>query len=549
MKKNIFLLVILFIATYNVCMAQSASKSQASNPKLVVGIVVDQMRYDYLSRFWSKYSEGGFKRLVNDGFLLKNANFNYVPTYTAPGHASIYTGTTPSINGIIENDWYDRKTNKKTYCVSDSQVQPVGTDSSSGRMSPGKLLTTTITDELRLSNNFKSKVIAISLKDRGAILPAGHAANAAYWHDKYTNNFVSSSYYVKELPQWVRDFNNRRLVDSLLSKPWTTLLPIEQYTESSSDDTRYEGLFKGESKPIFPHNLPEIKKLDNELIRSTPFGNTFVTEFAKATLNGENLGNAKATDFLAVSFSSPDYIGHMFGTTAIEVEDNYLRLDKDIADFLSFLDKRFGATSYLLFLTADHGGASNVVYNHDHGIPSDTFPEKAMADSLKAYLNKYYEPGDYVWYADAHSIYLNHYLIDGRKISLEEIQNRCIKFLMTQPGVALALAGEELRKGNCKTGVAMYMQNGYNMQRSADVMIELAPGWLDWGYSTGTTHGSAYSYDTHVPLIFYGWKIPKGSSSAPVTITDIAPTISALLNIENPSGCTGTPIPEITGNR
>jgi predicted AlkP superfamily pyrophosphatase or phosphodiesterase len=537
MKKLLFFFLLASTAAY------SQKTASIERPKLVVGIVIDQMRYDFLYRYWDKYGEEGFKRLVREGFLFKNANYNYVPTYTGPGHASIYTGTTPSTNGIISNDWFDRQTGRMTYCVSDPSVIPVGTDSLTGKMSPRKLLSTTVTDELRFATNYKSKVIGISLKDRGAILPAGHSANASFWHDPFTNNFVTSSYYMNELPQWVKDFNKRKLVDSLLKSNWSTLLPIDSYIESTSDDTRYEGIYKGESKPTFPHNLQSIKTNDDELIRRTPFGNTFLKLFAEAAIISEGLGNNSSTDFIAISFSSPDYIGHMFGINSIEIEDTYLRLDRELADFISFLDKKMGNNDYLLFLTADHGAANNFLFSEDYGIPAGRYPEKEMADSLKAHLNKLYGVGDYILYADAHSVYLNYGLIEGKKMSIEEIGKQCINYLMNQNGVAVALASEELRKGNCKTGVAQLMQNGYNTKRSADIMIELAPGWLDWKYSTGTTHGSAYSYDTHVPIIFYGWKIPKGSSAYPVQIVDIAPTLSMLLNMENPSGCSGIPLP------
>jgi predicted AlkP superfamily pyrophosphatase or phosphodiesterase len=539
MKKIVFFSL---LATSLHALAQKSSSVE--RPKLVVGIVVDQMRYDYLFRFWDKYSDDGFKRLIIGGFLLKDANYNYVPTYTGPGHACIYTGTTPAYNGIVSNDWFDRKLNKTTYCTGDSMVKPIGTDSVTGKMSPRKLLTSTITDELRLSSNFKSKVIGISLKDRGAILPAGHTANAAYWHDPYTNNFVTSSYYMNELPQWARDFNNRKLVDSLLKTPWSTMFSIESYTESTADANRYEGMYNGETTSAFPHNLPAIKAADRELIRKTPFGNTYLKLFAEAAIDGENLGKEN-TDFLTVSFSSTDYVGHMFGSNSIEVEDTYLRLDRDLAEFFSFLDKKIGAGNYLLFLTADHGGASNALFNEDKKIPAGQFADSVMTASVKNFLNNSYGAGDYIIYADAHSIYLNQTLINAKQISLEEMENRCINYILSLPGVATALSCEELRKGNCKTGLAMLMQNGFNPQRSADIMIELSPSWLDWPYKTGTTHGSAYSYDTHVPVIFYGWHINHGSSSVAISITDIAPTIASLLSIENPSGCTGKPISEI----
>jgi predicted AlkP superfamily pyrophosphatase or phosphodiesterase len=536
-KIVLFLLLILSSNIY------SQKISSVERPKLVIGIVVDQMRYDFLYRYWDKYGEGGFKRLVNGGFLYKSANYNYVPTYTGPGHACIYTGTTPSINGIISNDWFDRSTGKMAYCAGDASVKPIGTDSATGKMSPGNLLSTTITDELRFATNFKSKVIGISIKDRGAILPAGHSATGAYWHDPFSNNFVTSSYYMAELPQWVKDFNRRKIVDSLLKSSWNTLLPIDTYTESTPDDNRYEGIYKGETKPIFPHNLPIIKANDDELIRRTPFGNTLLKLFAESAINGESLGNGHATDFIAISFSSTDYVGHMFGINSIETEDTYLRLDRELESFMTFLDKKIGANNYLLFLTADHGAASNFLFNQDHGIPAGRFPEKAIADSLKSHLNMLYGPGDYVQRADAHTVYLNHELIGRKKISIEELENHCISFLLDQQGVAIALPGRELRRENYKTGIAGYIQNGYHAKRSADILIELAPGWLDWNYSTGTTHGSSYSYDTHVPVIFYGWKIPKGSSAKPVNIIDIAPTLSLLLNIDNPNGCTGIPLP------
>jgi predicted AlkP superfamily pyrophosphatase or phosphodiesterase len=537
--RNFFFFFVFIYSTNIYCQKISS----VERPKLVVGIVVDQMRYDFLYRYWNKYGEGGFKRIVNGGFLYKNANYNYVPTYTGPGHACIYTGTTPSINGIVSNDWFDRQSGKMVYCAGDAFVRPIGTDSATGKMSPNNLLSTTITDELRFATNFKSKVIGISLKDRGAILPAGHSANGAFWHDPFTNNFVTSSYYMNELPQWVKDFNSRKIVDSLLEFPWSTLLPIDSYIESTSDDNLYEGIYKGEIKPIFPHNLPVIKESDNELIRRTPFGNTLLKLFAESAIIGESLGNDEVTDFIAISFSSTDYVGHMFGINSIEIEDTYLRLDKDLESFFLFLDKKLGVNSYLLFITADHGAANNFLFNQDHGIPSGQFPEKAMVDSLKFHLNTFFDRGEYVQRADAHTVYLNHDLIERKKISIEELENYCINFLMDQQGVAIALPARELQKENYKTGIAGYIQNGYHMKRSADILIELLPGWLDWNYSTGTTHGSSYSYDTHVPVIFYGWKIPKGSSARPVHIVDLSPTLSQLLNIENPSGCTGIPLP------
>jgi predicted AlkP superfamily pyrophosphatase or phosphodiesterase len=524
---------------------QQASQEKTARPKLVVGIVIDQMRYDYLFRFRDKYSAGGFRRLMQEGFLFENANYNYVPTYTAPGHACIYTGTTPSHNGIIANDWYDRTLGRAVNCVGDSTMKPVGTTSISGKMSPKNLLTTTITDELRTAGNFKSKVIGIALKDRGAILPAGRSANAAYWHDPYTNNWVTSSYYMQELPGWVNDFNGRKISDSLLSRPWVTLLPQDSYVESTADDTPYEGLFRGETRPVFPHNLPEIKKSDEELIRKTPFGNTFTSLFSKAAIEGEHLGKGTQTDFLTVSFSSTDYVGHMYGTNAIELEDTYIRLDLDLAGLLTFLDNSIGKNNYLLFLTADHGAAANPIYSHDHNLPGEEFDSDTMFRALGAFLDKEYGPDKYISNTNAHQVYLNRHLLDQKNINAKEMREKCARFVKRFEGVAEAVTCDELQGEAKREGVISFIQNGYNDGRSSDVLIELKPGWIDWYTKTGTTHGSAYSYDTHVPLIFFGTGIAHGTSNDSVAITDIAPTVAALLNIENPSGSTGKQLKEI----
>ncbi len=528
------------------CSAQRSGSSSNSpvninSPGLVVGIVIDQMRYDYLYRFWNKYSNDGIRRLVNDGFVFGNANYNYIPTYTAPGHTCIYSGTTPAYNGIISNEWYDRDQRKSIYCVNDTTVKPVGTTSISGKMSPKNLLTTTVTDELMLASNMTSKVIGIALKDRSSILPAGHTATAAYWHDPYLNNWVTSTYYLKELPQWVADFNKRKMIDSLLSKKWTTLLPIEQYTESTADDNSYEGLYDGESKPVFPHDLPALRDSNSELIRETPFGNTLTKEFAVAAIKGENLGKGKSTDFLAVSFSSTDYVGHMFGTNAIELEDTYLRLDRDIAAFLKFLDEWTG-NNYLLFFTSDHGAVNNPIFSSDHQINSGKFESRVLSDSLKKFLKQSYKSDSLLLNANAHNVFLNRNYIEANNFNLEEIQKKCVSFVTKFKGVSIAMTSTELSRGLERTGIYSLIQNGFNFQRSADVIIVLQPGWIDWYTKTGTTHGAPYSYDTHVPLIFFGKRIKPGFSATPVTVCDIAPTISTLLNIEFPSGNTGKPL-------
>ncbi|MBY0435370.1 MAG: alkaline phosphatase family protein, partial [Cyclobacteriaceae bacterium] len=307
MKK--VLLAIIFIGT---------SAYAQERPKLVVGIVVDQMRQEYLYRYESKFGNAGFKRLEGDGFMLKNAHYNYVPTYTGPGHASVYTGTTPAVHGIIANDWYDRELKKEVNCVGDDRQKPVGNDKGNGDVSPWRMLSSTITDELKLATQKKGKVVGFSMKDRGAVLPAGHMADGAYWFDGLTGKFISSTFYKPGLPQWLDKFNALNLADQYLNREWKTVLPIEQYTESGPDDTPYETKLRKEERPIFPYKLKEMRAQygNFDLITTTPFGCDLLTDVAKAAIEGEELGKDNVTDFLTISYSSPDYVGHAMGPNA-----------------------------------------------------------------------------------------------------------------------------------------------------------------------------------------------------------------------------------------
>ncbi|HMC98797.1 MAG TPA: alkaline phosphatase family protein, partial [Ferruginibacter sp.] len=284
--------------------------------------MIDQMRWDYLYRFNSLYGETGFKRLIKDGFSAENTFLPYVPTYTAVGHTCVYTGSVPAISGIVGNNWFDKTTGKNVYCTDDSTVSTVGSNSRAGKMSPDNLWVTTVTDELRLSNNFKSKVIGIALKDRGSILPAGHSANGAYWYD--AGKWITSSYYMNALPGWVDEFNAKDMAGAFMKQDWNTLLPINRYDQSTEDFKTYEYSIKGEKTVTFPHLLSAIPdSIKYESFRTTPFGNSFTFEFAKAAIQNENLGNNSVPDFLTVSISSTDYVGHAFGPNSIEIEDTY----------------------------------------------------------------------------------------------------------------------------------------------------------------------------------------------------------------------------------
>jgi predicted AlkP superfamily pyrophosphatase or phosphodiesterase len=533
MKAKILLLVSLLF-TIN---------TFAQKPKLIVGIVVDQMRVDYLTRYESKFGEGGFKKLIKGGYFNKNANFNFVPTYTGPGHASIFTGSVPRVNGIISNDWYDKKTGKNIYCAQDETVTTVGSTSNAGKMSPRNMLTTTIGDEMRLATNMQAKVIGISQKDRASILPAGHTANAAYWYDGSNGAFITSTFYMQKLPLWVSAFNDKKLPEKYLSQDWTTLLPIASYSESLPDDNAFEGLFKGESKPVFPHKLAELKEKNKGLnmIRATPFGNSLTKDFALEAIKNEQLGADAVTDLLSVSFSSTDYVGHQYGINAIETEDTYLRLDKDLEELINYLEKNIGKDNFVIFLTADHGGAHNAAYLQSLKVPAGLIDEKGIEDAMKAHLKEVF--GDtLVMSFSNQQFFLNHTTLAKNKLKLKEVTMEAARYALTLEGVANAYSLYDVIASSQSNDVALsriYM--GFNDVRSGDVILNYLPAYLDYG-KTGTTHGAAYSYDTHVPLLWYGWKINQGSSYEPVNISDIAPTLSSFLDISFPNGCVGKPI-------
>lgn len=516
-----------------------------AQPKLVVGIVVDQMRYDYIDKYWNKFGNDGFKRLVNQGYNCKNTNYNYVPTFTGPGHASIYTGTTPATHGIVSNEWVDVRTGNKVYCAYDGQVGSVGTGTSAGKMSPQNMISSTVGEELRKFNYNASKVIGIALKDRGAILPAGHKANAAYWFDGTTGNWITSTYYMNQLPAWVEGFNKLELAKNYLSQPWSTLFPMVNYTESDPDDSNCESPFSGKDRPVFPYDLPALMNANGGLglIRSTPFGNSFTKDFVLETIKRENMGKGAVPDLLCVSFSSTDYIGHQFGPQSVEVEDCYLRLDKDLAELLDFLDKWVGKDKALVFLTSDHGASEAVPCLQKKNIESGVIHEKTIADSLKKFLLRSY--GDTILLGvNDFDVYFNRKKIKIKAPDLHAISRSAADYLARMNGIADALTESDIQAGIFsapKDSVRSKIKSGFYPGRSGDVIFVLKPGWLE-GYSTGTSHGSPYWYDTHVPLLWWGYNIKKGSTEAAVTITQVAPTLSEILKIPDPDGCISEPI-------
>ena len=520
--------------------------SQSQKPKLVVGIVVDQMRQDYLIRFADKYDNDGFKRLMKDGTVAYNAHYNYIPTNTGPGHASVYTGTTPSMHGIISNSWYDKTTGKSLYCVEDNTQKVVGGDESSGNVSPANLVTTTITDELKLSTSFRSKVIGVAIKDRGSVLPAGHNPDCAYWFDSETGNFVTSTYYVETLPDWVKKFNKDKKAEKYMKNKWELSFPVESYVESRSDDNTYERLYGGLEKPTFPYDLPALAKAHSagDVIRSTPYGNTLTLDFALSAIEGEGMGKDEVTDFLAVSFSSTDYIGHQFGPYSVEIEDTYIKLDKEIARLLSYLDTNVGKDQYVVFISADHAVVANPQFLVDNKMPGGYANTGTIKSTIENTVKEMLGEGDFISSISNNQVYLNHKLLDEKEISAKAVLEAIRKDLMGLDDIANVYFPAEL--GVSGELQSTLLNNGHNAKRSGDLLYRFHAGYLGGKPGDrGTSHGSGYNYDTHIPMVFYGTGVPAKSVYRKVSITDIAPTLAMLLQTTLPASATGHPLTEI----
>lgn len=529
MKVRFFLVFLFIFKSINLL-------GQNDKPKLVVMITVDQMRYDYLPKYWERFGSNGFKRLIGQGFTFENANFSYVPTMTAVGHATIGTGTTPVHHGIAANDWYDRLTKKDVYCVSDTTVYAVGVNGMDGMHSPRNLKSNTFTDQLKLRSP-KSKVIGISLKDRGAILPVGFAADAAYWFSSEKGHFITSSYYMEELPSWINAFNAKKHVINYLKKPWNTFYSINAYKASSIDNAEYEGKFKGEANAAFPHDLPNL--IDQNglgLIKGTPFGNSLLVDFATELIKQESFGTDEYTDVLSISFSSTDYIGHMFGPQSIEVEDTYLRLDHDIANLLAFLDKTIGKKQYTVVLTADHGAADIPAHT---GGSTGYYNTGALTDSLENWSQRIFGC-DVIERITNQQIYLDYTVIDSEELELDDVRELLTDFLLSYPAI---IASADMKGRRCvgEEALCNRMYNGFDPKRSGDIFYSFQAGWLSDYYQSkgGTGHSTAFKYDTHVPMIWFGWGVSHGAYQKEVAIKDIAVSLSNLIQIPPPNGATG----------
>lgn len=535
-------LILSLLLLLNLNLVLCAQGGSRERPRLVVGVVLDQMRYDFLYRYTARYQSKGFQRLLRQGNSCENTFINYLPSYTGPGHACIYTGSVPALHGIASNDWIDRITGASVYCTQDAQALPIGLNTKAGKMSPKNLLASTIGDELRLATNKRSKVIALSVKDRASILPGGHMPSACYWMDDSLGYFISSSYYTNALPDWVNKFNAENRARNMMQNEWTTLYPLSTYLQSTADTNSYEGRFIGESHSGFPHRLNHLKPAD---IKKTPFGNTILLEFAKTAIEQERLGKSEETDMLTISFSSTDYVGHQFGPNSIECEDTYLRMDQLIGELLDYLDEQVGEGNYTLFLTSDHGVAHNPQFMLDQKNHAGYFFGSKLKEELNKSLFTKLKVNNLIRDISENFIWIHDSVLNASGLNRQTVIDAVQQDLFLHEEIQFFVNMHDLSRIVLPEPIRQMAINGYVARRSGDILLLLNPAWLDAYSRTGTTHGTWNPYDTHVPLIWFGWGIQKGQTLRTVHMTDIAPTLASLLHIQMPNACIGHCIQEV----
>ncbi len=521
-------------------------------PKLVVGIVVDQMRVDHLYRFWENFGDGGFKRMVGEGAFLRNTHFDYVPTHTAPGHASVYSGTTPMHHGIVANDMYIRRSGTGLYCVQDDAMKGVGGEGVKGQRSPNNLLVTTIADELERRTDGRSRTIGVAMKDRAAILPIGRTGDAAYWFFEGTDGrMATSTWYMATLPQWLVDFNARGLPQQYLSEAWDLLLPKDKYHQALPDDNPYEEPLAGTARATLPMDVKAMYEAAGRStvpLRSIPAGNTFTTDLALAALDGEQLGQDAITDLLAISFGATDELGHEMGPRALEVEDMYLRLDLELARLFDALDSKVGKGSYTVMLTADHAAADVPAYLRDQQGSAGYVDPKELTAQVSAALIQRFGPGEWVVKRVKEQLWLNEDLIRATGADRALVQRVAADALLAQPLIADAITATDLARNTYTEGHRRAIQRGFMPERSGDVCYVMRPGYLanHAGMSErGTDHGSPWRYDTHVPALFMGANIAHTEVVRPVSITDLAPTLAMIMGCALPDATLGSPVVEV----
>ncbi len=545
--KIIFSIILSF--SFKVAFGQGAYLPP-EKPRLVIGIVVEQLKYDQLEKFRDRLGENGIKRLINEGTYFKNAAFEYMLTQSAPGHATISTGAEPSFHGITSDNWFVPLKNELIFCTNDITVNPVGGSYDAGLHSPVNLQASSFSDELEMASNKKAKVFGIGIKESSAILSAGHAADAAYWFDNASGTWMSSTYYIDSLPDYVNDFNAMKYPDSYLNGIWSLYKPASEYSDCVADSNLFEYGFNGVS--YFPYDLKKLRakgafnsRNDYSLLRETPFANTLTTSFAKKIIEKEKMGKDDVTDYISICYSATDNIGHRFGPSSVETGDAILRLDNEVKELLTYLNDSIGKRNILIYFTSAHGISEIPDILSSHRIPAGYFRQNQALQLLRSYLNAVYGEGDWVKGYSERQVFLNRTLIEDARLSLEDVQKKVARFLVQFTGVAAAYPYSAFEANDFGNGNLKRIINNFNPQRSGDVIVTLNPGWIEKEGDYVTNHNSPYEYDSHVPLIWYGWTVNRSTVTRLVNMTDIAATLSSLCKIPYPNACTGEPMFEL----
>lgn len=542
--KQLTIALSILLTISSISFGQRKKTILPESPKLIISIVIEDMRYDYINRYWDNFGDGGFKKLVQEGSFCRNANYNYMLTQTSAGFATIATGCEPVVHGIVADHWFMPLKNKSTSSVFNANYPPVGSEDEDATYSPANLLTTTFSDELKLFNYKQSKVIGISMNPESAILPIGHLGDAAYWFDEDSGNWISSSFYMDSLPTWVNTFNNKGFPDIYKEREWTPLLPELQYRVGAQAGNAKEIGFSSENKFSKKINAFLKKGSAYSSLKVTPYGINLTKDLAIAAIYDEALGKDEYTDYLSINFSNTAAVSQACGPNSIELEDLYVRLDRELEHFIQFVESEIGKDNILIYLTSDHGTAYNPNQLKENNIPAGEFSGERAVMLLGTYLNAMYDKGQWVSAYHNKQIYLNRSLIESADIPLAEFQKVVADFIIQFNGVANAITSSTLEQTNFTHGIFYYMQNSFNQKRSGDIIINLEPGWIEKGdYLTAAN--SANKYDRHVPLIWYGWKIKRSKINTEVQMKDIAPTLSNFLDIPYPNGCTGKVITEL----
>ncbi len=546
--RKVLIVVVLF--TVSLIVHGQSAYIPPEKPKLVIGIIVEQLRYDQLEKLRDVFSDGGIKKMINEGTYFRNASYDYLLTQAAPGFATISTGTDPSYHGMTSDSWYHPLSDQVIYCVQDPKVSPVGGSFETGLFSPANLLSSTFADELEMATCGNAKVYSVGMKEMSSIITGGHSADGAYWYDNRTGTWMSSTYYGKSLPEWLMDFNASMYPESYLGKVWAPYMEISNYPGCQIDSSKYERGFN--SQTWFPYDLKSLsttgrlmnEKRDYGLLRETPFADDFTTDLALRLIENEMMGQDDVTDFLAITYSATDYIGHRFGPSSVESADAIIRLDQNISRLIDLVNNKLGKKNVLIYLVAAHGISEIPAVLESNRIPSGYYKLNQSLQLLRSYLNAIYGQGDWVKGFYDNQVFLNRTLIEDADISLEEIQRKIARFLVQFSGISNAVPCSTFEMNTFDDGLLMKMNHSFSPQRSGDIMITLNPGWVEKTDNVAN-HNSPYEYDSHVPLIWYGWTASKATVSRKVNIKDIAVTLSELCKVPMPNAANGDPLIEL----